>query len=51
MTVGETIISVSNVSFVTFDGFNIDCARQTAISAGNGIFICAAKVLYFETIF
>lgn len=36
MSVGEMVISVSNVSFVTFDGFKVDCARQTAISTDNG---------------
>lgn len=30
---------------MTFDGFKIDCARQTAISADNGmIILCATKI-------
>lgn len=38
------------MSFVTFDGFKIDCARQTAISADNGISynMCAAKLVCLE---
>ena len=39
------VISVSNVSFVTFDGFKIDCARQTAIFADNGIIVCFKIVI------
>lgn len=37
VTVGETVISASNLSFVTLDGFKVGCARQAAISAENVI--------------
>ena len=35
MSVGEMVISATNLSFVTVDGFKVDCARKTAISADN----------------
>ena len=36
VSVGETVLSLDNVSFMLFVAFTIDCTRSTAVVATNG---------------
>lgn len=36
MSVGESVVSLENVSYVQLEGFVVDCARQTAVTATDG---------------
>ena len=46
VSVGEMVVSISNVSFVTFDGFKVDCARKTAISADNSMRVSSMNFIH-----
>ena len=36
VSVGESVISLEEVSYVQLEGFVVDCARQTAVNATDG---------------
>ena len=36
MSVGKSVISLEKVSHVRLEGFVVDCARQTAVTASDG---------------